>query len=86
MLVGELDIAGVPEVRSRLMALKGDLTIDCSALTFIDAAGIAVLLGLHRHHERRGSRLVLVDPSPSVVRLLALTKLRTVFNVRTKET
>ena len=36
-LSGELDMAGVPEVRARLGAMTGDVELDCSGLTFIDA-------------------------------------------------
>ena len=74
-LSGELDIAGVSAVRSQLMAMTGDVELDCSGLTFIDACGLRVLVAAHRDSEARGAMLTIVHPSRCVVRLLALTGL-----------
>lgn len=81
-LVGELDVAGVPEVSGQLARLDEDLTIDCSGLTFIDAAGVGMLVGIHRRCEARGARLVLVDPARCLSRVLELTHLDTLFDVQ----
>ena len=74
-LVGELDLAGVALVSQRLAELDGDVEVDCSRLDFIDAAGIRVLLAAHGVCAARGSRLVVVDPSRQVRRVLGLTSL-----------
>ena len=47
-LTGELDMAGVPDVRVRLVAMSEDVELDCSGLTFIDASGLRVLVAAHR--------------------------------------
>jgi len=78
-LVGELDLAGVGEVRARLVATHGDIELDCSRLTFIDASGLSVLVAGHRLCEARGATLTIVDPSPCVARLLALTGLDSIL-------
>ncbi len=81
-LSGELDVAGVASTQAQLARSKGDMSVDCSELTFIDAAGIGMLVRLHRYYQSRGARLELVEPSPLLRRLLVLTGLETVLNVR----
>jgi anti-anti-sigma factor len=80
-LVGELDLAGVPEVRDRLVEWQGDVELDCSGLTFIDASGLKMLGAIHYACARRGAKLLIVNPSPCVIRLLELTGLDALFAV-----
>ncbi|RPI11998.1 MAG: anti-sigma factor antagonist [Actinobacteria bacterium] len=77
-------MAGVPDVRVRLLAMSEDVELDCSGLTFIDASGLRVLVAAHCDCEARGAMLTIVDPSKCVVRLLALTGLDAVLGGRTE--
>jgi anti-sigma B factor antagonist len=81
-LVGELDVAGVPEVQARLATSEGDVTIDCADLTFIDAAGLGMFVELHSSCEARGMKLVLCGPPVCVTRLLELTGLDALLNIQ----
>ena len=81
-LVGELDLSGVPELRARFAELGGGVDVDCSGLDFIDASGLGVLVAAHRACDARGAKLVIVDPSPCVRRLLELTSLDAGLHVR----
>ena len=73
-LRGELDIAGAPEFRDCLTALApADIVIDMTHLTFLDCAGIGVLVGAHSRAVRHGRRLVLRNPQDTVARVLALS-------------
>lgn len=74
-LIGELDPTGVEAATAALASVEGDVTVDCSALTFLDAAGLEVLAGAHRTCQAAGVDLIVVDPAPCVTRLLALTRL-----------
>jgi anti-sigma B factor antagonist len=80
-LTGELDLAGVPLLQSALEGLDGDVALDCSGLEFIDAAGLTGLVGAHEACAARGSKLVLLDPSAAVDRLLRLVELDTVLSI-----
>jgi anti-anti-sigma factor len=51
------------------------LLLDLSALAFIDSAGLARLLAAHRRAQREGRRLIVVQGTGAVRRLLALTAL-----------
>jgi anti-sigma B factor antagonist len=81
-LRGELDLAGVPELRSALAALDGDVELDCSGLDFIDGAGLCAVLEGMEACVTRGAELVLVNPSPAVDRLLRIVELDTVLLTR----
>ena len=62
-----------------------DLAINLAAVTSIDSEGIGQLASLLLRIGRRGGRLVLVDPSAPVKRVLAITRLDTVFDVAVSE-
>jgi anti-sigma B factor antagonist len=51
------------------------LVLDLSALGFIDSAGLARLLAAHRRAKREGRRLIVVEGTGAVRRLIALTAL-----------
>ena len=74
-LVGELDIAGGPELEARLAGWDGDVVLDCSGLTFVDASALRVLIGTRVACETRGVKFALVEPSRCLQRLLAITGL-----------
>ena len=73
---GELDLAGVPRLRSVLAGLDGDVELDCSGWTSSTAAGLGAVVQGHEVCVR-GGKLVLVDPSPAVDRLLQIVELDT---------
>jgi anti-anti-sigma factor len=71
ILRGELDLAAAPRAAAALAA-PDIRTVDLSAVTFIDAAGLRVLLDAHRD-AARSHGLRLRAPSRSVLRVLDLT-------------
>jgi anti-sigma B factor antagonist len=58
-----------------------DVVVDCRRLDVVDVAGLGVLVGAHRRARVAGRRLVLADPSPRVLRLLAVTRLHRILHV-----
>jgi len=85
-LSGELDIAMAPRVRNRLEDFAGDVELDCSALTFIDSAGINLFVELHHTRVDAGAKLTLVNPPHCVTRLLELTEVDRLVDVRSEDT
>jgi anti-sigma B factor antagonist len=81
-LLGELDVAGVPEVQARLVGVDGDVDLDCSGLTFIDASGLRLFVAVDNACQDRGAKLAIVNPSRCVIRLLVLTGLDAGLGVR----
>jgi anti-anti-sigma factor len=80
-LFGEFDLAAVREARERFVGATGDVELDCSGVTFIDAAGLGLFAAVHTACESRGGKLVIVNASRCVIRLLQMTDLVTVLVV-----
>jgi anti-anti-sigma factor len=58
---------------------EGDLYVDATAVISLDVAGLGVLVGAHRKARQRGVRLVICNPQPRVLRILAVTRLHKVL-------
>ena len=83
-VAGELDLAASSTLRAALAELadgSGDVTLDLSAVTFIDSVALSVLV--HRHTELAavGGRLIVTNPSPVVVRFLHLAGLFALLDI-----
>ena len=75
--VGEIDLATAStfniELRDTIDSSEEALvSVDCSALTFMDLAGYHVLVEATQYAARRGHTLVVRDLSPACARLLTL--------------
>lgn len=84
-LRGELDWASSEGLESALLGqldAHGAVVLDREALSFLDCAGLGVVLAINRYARRTGRRVVLAGPSPAVVRLLALTECHLVLDTR----
>jgi anti-anti-sigma factor len=77
-----VDIATVQLLEDALVGHSGDIEVHCLGVTFFSAAGVSALVRAHKACARRGSQLLLVDPSKMMSRVLALLKLETVLNLR----
>jgi anti-sigma B factor antagonist len=84
-LAGLLDVRSVREVRQELNELidssDGDVIVDLEAVDAIDATGLGLLVATHRRTELLGRQLVLRHPGPSVIRILAVTRLHRILHV-----
>lgn len=78
-LSGEIDIFTSKAMRRRLLkALRHSsslLVVDLSRVTFCDAGGLAVLVGIQHRARARGVTLALAAPRPQVSRVLHVTGL-----------
>lgn len=83
VIVGELDVTTVPDVRAVLHGAvdrgSGDLIVDLSRVESVDATGLGVLVGTHRRAQRISRRLVLRAVPPRIHRLLTVTRLHRVI-------
>jgi anti-anti-sigma factor len=75
--VGEIDLATAPGFNIELhdaidSADEALVSVDCSALTFMDLAGYHVLVDATQYAARRGHTLVLRNLSQTCARLIAL--------------
>lgn len=78
-LAGELDVASAPVLREQLLNLlrpgSSRLVIDLSKVSFCDASGLAVLVGVGRRARLLGGFLRLAAVSPQADQVLHLTGL-----------
>jgi anti-anti-sigma factor len=84
-LAGLLDVRSVGDVRQALNQLidssEGDVIVDLEAVDAMDATGLGLLVATHRRTQLLGRHLVLRHPMPSVVRILAVTRLHRILHV-----
>lgn len=82
---GELDITTTAALRDRMVDILKDTTapviIDLSAVTFCDAAGLALLVGAQRRAKPHGFAVTLAGPRRNVSKLLRITGLDRAFAV-----
>lgn len=76
---GDLDFACVPVLREQLLGVLGPrasrIVIDLSGVTFCDASGLALLVGVGRRARLLDGVLRLAAPAPPVATVLRLTGL-----------
>ena len=75
---GELDAMSAPDIHAAIgAAAAGDVELDMADVTFIDSSGLAAVIEGHLRLAPQGRRLVLVERSPAVQRLLDLSGVST---------
>ena len=75
-VTGEIDISTVAGLRERLFGLADSgqpLIVDLNRVTFIDSAGLGVLVGTSRRADEHGGSLHAVCTQPQTRKLLWLT-------------
>jgi anti-sigma B factor antagonist len=75
-VTGEIDISTVGGLRERLFELaegKSPLIVDLDQVTFIDSAGLGVLVGTSRRVAENGGTLRAICTQPQTRKLLWLT-------------
>lgn len=80
---GEIDIQSGPQLRDQLLGIMrrhgARLALDLADVTFIDCAGINVLLATRRRARLEGGSLRVLRASPRILRIIALTRLQHVL-------
>lgn len=83
---GEIDLHTAPQLERELgNHLDGDAThliVDLSSVEFCDSTGMNVLLSALRRAQEQGGTVSLAGPQPPVRKVLGITGLDSVFQVR----
>jgi anti-anti-sigma factor len=80
-VLGELDVTTAPLLGDCFARIDGDVEVDCSGLEFVDARGLEVFVSACARSERN-RRFVLVEPARCLLRLLRVTGLDSMFDIR----
>jgi anti-anti-sigma factor len=82
---GELDVSVASDVGATVDELLdvgfSHIVVDLSAVTFLDSAGVHMLVAAHRSAERRDQVLSLIAGPPDVHRVLELTATASLFAI-----
>lgn len=78
-VVGDLDVAGAPELRRRALELlaggETDLVLDLTGVDFVDSFGLGVVVGVLKRVRQVGGDLAVVCPEARVRRVFRLVDL-----------
>lgn len=80
---GEIDAIAAPALEAACAGAGDHVRIVCRDCEFIDSAGVSALLRIRAAVVARGGSVTVVDPSPAVERMLAITGLGEAFGVAT---
>lgn len=84
-VAGEIDMSNAPELGDFLAQLiqseQQDLALDLSGIEFMDSSGLGVLVKTHQLLAERKQSLVLLSPSPQVMRTLEVSGLNNVLSI-----
>ncbi|MBI3910747.1 MAG: STAS domain-containing protein [Armatimonadetes bacterium] len=82
-LAGELDLMTAAKARDAILAALDEcprvLVLDVRDLTYIDSAGVGVLLAGWQRARNQGGKIVLLAPQPTVKRILSIAGLDEAF-------
>ena len=83
-LEGQIINGDTETLRSAAQAVSGagDIILELSNVTIVDAHGLGVLLQLREQTLARGARFELMNVSASLNRILEITRLNTVFDIQ----
>ena len=83
---GEVDVHTAPILRARLHEVisQGEqrVVVHLDGVTFLDSTGLGVLVGAHKAQSAAGGTLELVCGQPRLLRIIGLTGLDRVLDVR----
>ena len=69
------------EARRALNNGLKNVEVDLSETTFLDSSGLGALIALHKTACSRGGGLRLLNPLPSVLQILELTRMHRIFDI-----
>ncbi len=83
---GEVDLYSSPQMREALLKAipkaASAVGVDLSEVVYMDSSGVATLVEGLKATEKGGKTFCLVAPSQSVMKVLQLSRLDTVFTIK----
>ena len=89
-VIGEVDLATANQLRDRLFVVLHDqapavVDVDLAGVSFLDCAGISVLVAVRNHALDAGQQVYLSRPASKIRRLLEITGLFDLFTAPMSE-
>ncbi|MBI2432090.1 MAG: STAS domain-containing protein [Candidatus Hydrogenedentes bacterium] len=86
---GEVDLYSSPQLREAILkaveVARHEAHVDLSGVPYMDSSGVATLVEGLKAANQRQKKFVVLAPSPSVMKVLHLSRLDTVFEIRPAE-
>jgi len=86
VLRGKITLMDTPGLRKLMLGTieesAGGVIVDLGDVGFLDSSGVAVLVEGWRKAQDSTKSFVLLDPSPAVMRVLELSQLDEIFDIR----
>jgi anti-sigma B factor antagonist len=83
---GEIDLYSSPDLRAALAAaIAGNaatVAVDLAKVAYMDSSGVATLVEALRSAGKEDTQLVILAPSQSVLKVLQLSRLDAIFDIR----
>lgn len=83
---GEVDVYTAPklkeEIHNRLDSGENKVVVDLTNVAYMDSSGLGVLIGALKRAREEGGDLMVASPNPRISRILDVTGLSRIFNVR----
>lgn len=83
---GEVDLYSSPDLRAAITKAMpkfgGSVSVDLRGIPYMDSSGVATLVEGYRTAMERSTAFILLSPSQSVLKVLQLSRLDTVFTIR----
>ena len=83
---GDVDLSSSPDLRKHLLAAGKEactiVAVNLSTVEYMDSSGVAVLIEGLRAAQESGKQFVLIAPSTPVAKVLSLSRLDSVFDMR----
>lgn len=80
-LEGKIVTGGADTLRSAVESASGDIVLDLSKVTIVDAHGLGVLLELREQTRANGIHFELINVNDRLLRVFKITRLNTVFEI-----
>jgi anti-sigma B factor antagonist len=74
-VAGDVDLATAPRLREVLLSATGDVSVDLSAVSFMDSSGLNALIAGRKHAAGAGNGFAVLHPPELVERAMQLTGL-----------
>jgi len=83
---GDVDLGTSPQLRDAVLkackVAAGSVAVHLAAVEYMDSSGVATLVEGLKASQQSGRSFILLAPSPSVLKVLQLSRLDSVFDIR----
>lgn len=85
-LSGEMDLSTVPYFKEKVITRTEQeqidhLLLDLSKVSFIDSSGLGAILGRYRFLNKKGGKVLLVNPKKQVKKIFNMSGMLNIMNV-----